>query len=59
MSRSWHHLIERVWGEETFGDEHIVDVYLTHLRRQPGDDTVKPLYPLRAWGVGYRMDLGQ
>ena len=51
-------LVERVWGEDWFGDEHIVDVHIVRLRRKLGDDPANPRYVLTVRGVGYRMGPG-
>lgn len=48
-------LISRVWGSEWFGDEHIVDVHVGHLRRKLGDDATQPRYIRTVRGVGYGM----
>jgi DNA-binding response OmpR family regulator len=37
-------LIEAVWGPGWFGDEHVVDVHIGHLRTKLGDDH-GPLQP--------------
>jgi DNA-binding response OmpR family regulator len=51
-------LVDRVWGEDWFGDEHIVDVHVMRLRRKLGDDAERPRYVLAVRGVGYRMGPG-
>ncbi len=51
-------LVERVWGEAWFGDEHIVDVHIVRLRRKLGDDAARPRYVLTVRGIGYRMGPG-
>ncbi|MGE5288588.1 MAG: response regulator [Micromonosporaceae bacterium] len=51
-------LVDRVWGEDWFGDDHIVDVHVVRLRRKLGDDATSPRYVLTARGVGYRMGTG-
>ena len=51
-------LVDRVWGQDWFGDEHIVDVHIMRLRRKLGDDAAHPRYVLAARGVGYRMGPG-
>ena len=45
-------LLDRVWGEDWFGDEHLVDVHVAKLRRKLGDggDLVRTVR-----GVGFRM----
>lgn len=51
-------LVDRVWGEDWFGDDHIVDVHIVRLRRKLGDDPGQPRYVLTIRGVGYRMGTG-
>lgn len=48
-------LIERVWGSDWYGDEHIVDVHIGHLRRKLGDDPGSPRHIRTVRGVGYGM----
>jgi DNA-binding response OmpR family regulator len=58
LAFSRRQLVERVWGEGWFGDEHIVDVHIVRLRRKLGDDPARPRYVLTVRGVGYRMGTG-
>jgi DNA-binding response OmpR family regulator len=51
-------LVEHVWDEAWFGDDHIVDVHIVRLRRKLGDDAAHPRYVLTVRGVGYRMGPG-
>ena len=51
-------LLERVWGPNWFGDEHVVDVHIANLRRKLGDDASDPRYLRTVRGVGYRMGDG-
>jgi DNA-binding response OmpR family regulator len=51
-------LVDRVWGEDWVGDEHIVDVHVMRLRHKLGDDAGRPRYVLAVRGVGYRMGTG-
>ena len=51
-------LLERVWGEDWFGDDHVVDVHIANLRRKLGDDPAAPRYVRTVRGVGYRMGEG-
>jgi len=51
-------LIDDVWGSDWFGDEHIVDVHVGHLRRKLGDDAGEPRYVRTVRGVGYGMGSG-
>jgi DNA-binding response OmpR family regulator len=48
-------LLERVWGGDWYGDEHVVDVHVAHLRRKLGDDPQQPRYVRTVRGIGYRM----
>jgi DNA-binding response OmpR family regulator len=48
-------LIDAVWGQEWYGDEHVVDVHVGHLRRKLGDDAANPTYIRTVRGVGYGM----
>jgi DNA-binding response OmpR family regulator len=48
-------LLERVWGADRFGDDHVVDVHMSSLRRKLGDDPKSPRYIRTVRGVGYRL----
>lgn len=48
-------LINAVWGADWFGDEHLVDVHVGHLRRKLGDDATEPRWIRTVRGVGYGM----
>lgn len=52
-------LIDRVWGPEWVGDEHLVDVHIGHLRRKLADDAGQGRYVRTVRGVGYRMGTGE
>jgi len=51
-------LIDSVWGPTWFGDEHIVDVHVGHLRRKLGDDATEPRFVRTVRGIGYGMGAG-
>lgn len=51
-------LLEGVWGEEWFGDYHVIDVHVANLRRKLGDDAATSRYVRTVRGVGYRMGEG-
>jgi len=55
---SRRHLLERVWGPNWYGDEHVVDVHVANLRRKLGDDPSEPRYITTLRGVGYRLGPG-
>src|SRR3954447_12943298 len=52
-------LLERVWGENWFGDDHLVDVHISNLRRKLTDDPRSPDFVSTVRGVGYRMGAGR
>lgn len=48
-------LLDRVWGMDYVGDEHVIDVHLGNLRRKLGDDARRPIYIETVRGAGYRF----
>jgi DNA-binding response OmpR family regulator len=48
-------LLERVWGENYFGSDHVVDVHIANLRKKLKDDPSDPRYVQTVRGVGYRF----
>jgi DNA-binding response OmpR family regulator len=58
MAFSRRQLIDAVWGSDWFGDEHLVDVHVGHLRRKLGDDAAEPRFVRTVRGVGYGMGPG-
>jgi DNA-binding response OmpR family regulator len=48
-------LLDEVWGEGWYGDEHVVDVHVAHLRAKLGDDAAEPTYIRTVRGVGYGL----
>ena len=48
-------LLDRVWGMDYVGDEHVVDVHLGNLRRKLGDDAARPSFIETVRGAGYRF----
>ena len=48
-------LLERVWGTDYFGDDHVVDVHIANLRKKLGDDPAAPRYIETVRGAGYRF----
>ncbi len=58
LAYSRRQLVDRVWGYDWFGDDHIVDVHIVRLRRKLGDNPARPRYILTVRGIGYRMGTG-
>lgn len=54
VALSRRELITRVWGPDWFGDRHLVDVHVGHLRRKLGDDPTDPEFIHTIRGVGYK-----
>ena len=52
-------LLDRVWGIDFVGDEHLVDVHLGNLRRKLGDDAADPLFVETVRGAGFRFRADQ
>jgi len=48
-------LLDRVWGMDYVGDDHVVDVHLGNLRRKLGDDAARPAFIETVRGAGYRF----
>lgn len=48
-------LLDRVWGVDYVGDDHVVDVHLANLRRKLGEDAAAPRFVETVRGVGYRL----
>lgn len=51
-------LIERVWGQDFYGDDHLVDVHIANLRRKLADDPRAARYVKTVRGIGYRLGEG-
>ena len=58
LAFSRRQLIDTVWGSDWYGDEHLVDVHVGHLRRKLGDDAAEPRYVRTVRGVGYGLGPG-
>jgi DNA-binding response OmpR family regulator len=58
LAFSRRQLIDAVWGADWYGDEHLVDVHVGHLRRKLGDDAGEPRYVRTVRGVGYGLGPG-
>jgi DNA-binding response OmpR family regulator len=54
VALSRQQLLELVWGDSWFGDDHVIDVHMSNLRRKLGD----PTYIVTVRGYGYKMGAG-
>jgi DNA-binding response OmpR family regulator len=48
-------LLEQVWGNDYFGDDHVVDVHIANLRKKLGEDSAQARLIETVRGVGYRL----
>lgn len=48
-------LIDAVWGPGWYGDDHVVDVHIAHVREKLGDRAAEPRFIRTVRGVGYGM----
>ena len=48
-------LIDAGVGATWFGDQHLVDVHVGHLRRKLGDDPADPGFVRTVRGIGYGL----
>lgn len=55
MAMSREMLLDRVWGNDYFGDARIVDVHISHLREKIEADPGQPVYVKTVRGVGYKF----
>ncbi|MBT8226325.1 MAG: response regulator transcription factor [Dactylosporangium sp.] len=49
-------LLEDVWGDNWYGDDHIIDVHVGNLRRKLGESASAPRHIRTVRGVGYRFE---
>ncbi len=56
--RVWNRsqLIEKLWGDEFFGDERVVDTHVARLRKKIEPDPSAPAFIKTVVGVGYRFE---
>ena len=55
MAFTRRQLIDEVWGPGWYGDEHVVDVHIGHVRTKLGDTADAPRFIRTVRGVGYGM----
>ena len=48
-------LLDRVWGVDFLGDDHVLEVHVGNLRRKLADDPAQPGHIETVRGVGYRL----
>jgi DNA-binding response OmpR family regulator len=48
-------LLDRVWGQDFVGDNHLLDVHVAKLRAKLGDEAGQPRFVETVRGVGFRL----
>ncbi|MFM7426741.1 MAG: response regulator transcription factor [Elainella sp.] len=58
--RVWNRaqLIERLWGNDFYGDERVVDTHVARLRKKIEQDPTRPLFVKTVVGTGYKFEDG-
>ncbi|QIR36421.1 response regulator transcription factor [Tolypothrix sp. PCC 7910] len=56
--RVWNRtqLIDKLWGDNFFGDERVVDTHIARLRKKIELDPANPIFIKTVVGVGYKFD---
>ena len=57
-NRVWNRtqLIDRLWGNDFYGDDRVVDTHVARLRKKIESDTAHPTYIKTVLGVGYKFE---
>jgi DNA-binding response OmpR family regulator len=57
-ARVWNRtqLIEKLWGNDFFGDERVVDTHVARLRKKVEPDSANPTFIKTVVGVGYKFE---
>jgi DNA-binding response OmpR family regulator len=55
LTLSREQLLQHVWGPAWFGDDHVIDVHISNLRRKLHDDPQLPTYIRTVRGFGFRI----
>ena len=50
-------LLDRIWGEESFGDSSTVTVHINRIREKIELDSSNPEFIETVWGAGYRFNI--
>ena len=49
-------ILDKVWGDDYFGEEKIVDVNMRRLRMKIEPDASHPVHLMTVWGMGYKWE---
>lgn len=51
-------LIDKLWGDDFFGDDRVVDTHIRRLRKKVEPDPANPIFIKTVIGVGYKFEDG-
>lgn len=56
--RAWSraHLVEKLWGDDFFGEERVIDTHVARLRKKIEPDPSQPRYIKTVVGTGYKFE---
>jgi DNA-binding response OmpR family regulator len=56
--RAWSrtHLVEKLWGDDFFGEERVVDTHVARLRKKIEPDSSNPQFIKTVVGTGYKFE---
>ncbi|MBW4481309.1 MAG: response regulator transcription factor [Tildeniella torsiva UHER 1998/13D] len=59
--RAWSrtHLVEKLWGDDFFGEERVVDNHVARLRKKIETDPAHPQFVQTVVGIGYKFEDGE
>ncbi|HEY9298990.1 MAG TPA: response regulator transcription factor [Phormidium sp.] len=57
-NRAWNRtqIIDKLWGDDFFGDERVVDTHVARLRKKIEPDPANPTFIKTVIGVGYKFE---
>jgi two-component system OmpR family response regulator len=57
-NRAWNRtqLIDKLWGDDFFGDERVVDTHVARLRKKIEPDPANPTFIKTVIGIGYKFE---
>jgi DNA-binding response OmpR family regulator len=50
------HLVEKIWGDDFFGDERVVDTHVARLRKKIEPNLAQPCFIKTVTGIGYKFE---
>ncbi|WP_017301839.1 response regulator [Nodosilinea nodulosa] len=59
--RAWSraYLVEKLWGDDFFGEERVVDTHVARLRKKIEPDPAHPKFVQTVVGIGYKFEDGE